>query len=111
DVAAEPGGLPLLSTTLLELWRERDGRTLTFEGYRRSGGVRGAVARLAENAYTNLEERERHVARLVMLRLARGEDETLVRRRVPLEGLQRVDGAERVIAALTDARLLTVSEA
>jgi hypothetical protein len=28
DVAGEPGGLPLLSTTLVELWRERDGRTV-----------------------------------------------------------------------------------
>ena len=31
DVAGEPGGLPLLSTTLLELWRARDGRTLRYE--------------------------------------------------------------------------------
>jgi hypothetical protein len=28
DVAGEPGGLPLLSTTLLELWRARAGRAL-----------------------------------------------------------------------------------
>ena len=28
DVAGEPGGLPLLSTTLLELWRVREGRVL-----------------------------------------------------------------------------------
>ena len=51
DVADEPGGLPLLSTTLLELWRARDGHTLRFDAYRRSGGVRGAVGRLAEAAY------------------------------------------------------------
>ena len=31
DVAGEPGGLPLLSTTLLELWRARDGRVLRYE--------------------------------------------------------------------------------
>jgi hypothetical protein len=55
-VAGEPGGLPLLSTTLLELWRTRDGRALRFDSYRRSGGVRGAVARLAEAAYTRLDE-------------------------------------------------------
>ena len=28
DVASEPGGLPLLSAALLELWQRRDGRTL-----------------------------------------------------------------------------------
>jgi transcriptional regulator with XRE-family HTH domain len=50
DVAGEPGGLPLLSTTLLQLWRARDGRVLRYGGYRASGGVRGAVARLAEDA-------------------------------------------------------------
>ena len=54
DVAGEPGGLPLLSTTLLQLWRARDGRVLRYDGYRASGGVRGAVARLAEDAYTQL---------------------------------------------------------
>src|ERR1019366_6678276 len=110
DVAGEPGGLPLLSTTLLELWRARDGRSLRYERYRTSGGVRGAVARLAEAAYTQLGEAERRVARGVMLRLGSGEEGALVRRRVPLAELERIDGAERVLAALTDARLLTVSD-
>ena len=110
DVAGEPGGLPLLSTTLLELWRARDGRTLRYESYRTSGGVRGAVARLAEAAYTRLDEGERRVARGVMLRLASGEEGALVRRRVPLAELERIDRAERVLGALTDARLLTVSD-
>jgi WD40 repeat protein len=47
------------------------------------------------------------VARGVRLRLAGGEDGALVRRRVPLGELQRIDGAEPVLVALTDARLLT----
>jgi DNA-binding SARP family transcriptional activator len=50
DVVGEPGGLPLLSTTLLELWRGRDGRALRYDSYQTSGGVRGAVARVAETA-------------------------------------------------------------
>jgi transcriptional regulator with XRE-family HTH domain len=50
EVAGEPGGLPLLSTTLLQLWRARDGRVLRYDSYRASGGVRRAVARLAEDA-------------------------------------------------------------
>ncbi|MGA2925788.1 MAG: BTAD domain-containing putative transcriptional regulator [Solirubrobacteraceae bacterium] len=108
DVVHEPGGLPLLSTTLLELWLARDGRTLRFGSYRATGGVRGAVSRLAEAAYMQLGERQRPVACNLLLRLAGGEDGALVRRRVALTELERVDGAERVLSALTAARLLTV---
>lgn len=110
DVAGEPGGLPLLSTTLLELWRVRDGRELRLERYVGSGGVRGAVARLAEDAYVGLDEAGRRVARGLLLRLAHGEEGALVRRRLPLAELERIDGAEPVLAALTDARLLTASD-
>ena len=109
EVAGEPGSLPLLSTTLLELWRACDGRTLRYESYRTSGGVRGAVARLAEVAYSQLEETERRIARGVMLRLASGDADALACRRMPLADLERLDGAEQVTATLTDARLLTVS--
>ncbi len=110
DVVDEPGGLPLLSTSLLELWRGQQGQTLRFESYRRTGGVRGAVSRLAEATYLQLAEPQRRVAARVLLRLAGEEDGALVRRRVPAVQLQRVDGADRVLAALTDSRLLTVSE-
>jgi WD40 repeat protein/DNA-binding SARP family transcriptional activator len=110
DVAGEPGGLPLLSTMLLELWRTREGHVLSVESYAASGGVRGAVARLAEDAYLRLDEAGRRVARGLLLRLAHGEDGALVRRRLPLAELERIDGAEPVLAALTDARLLTVSD-
>jgi WD40 repeat protein/DNA-binding SARP family transcriptional activator len=110
DVAGEPGGLPLLSTMLLELWRVRDGRVLRVERYVASGGVRGAVARLAEDAYLRLDDAGRRVARGLLLRLAYGEEGALVRRRLPLAELERIDGAEPVLAALTDARLLTASD-
>ena len=110
DVAGEPGGLPLLSTMLLELWRARDGRVLRLAQYVASGGVRGAVARLAEDAYGRLDEAQRRVARGLLLRLAHGEEGALVRRRLPVAELERIDGAEPVLAALTDARLLTASD-
>ena len=57
DVEGAPGGLPLLSTSLLELWQQRDGRTLRMSDYQRVGGVHGAVARLAESAYERLDPR------------------------------------------------------
>ena len=70
DVGDEPGALPLLSTALLELWQERDGRTLRLERYEASGGIRGAVARLAERAYARLSEPQQTIARSVLLRLS-----------------------------------------
>jgi DNA-binding SARP family transcriptional activator/WD40 repeat protein len=110
DVADEPGGLPLLSTALLQLWRSRDDHTLRFDAYRRSGGVRGAVGRLAEAAYAQLTEPERRAARNVLLRLVAGEEGALARRRVPHAELQRIDDGERVLATLIDARLITVGD-
>jgi WD40 repeat protein/DNA-binding SARP family transcriptional activator len=110
EVEGEPGGLPLLSTTLLELWRGSDGRRLSYDTYRTTGGVRGAVARLAERSYSGFGETEQRIARGVMLRLAGGEGETLARRRVSLGELERIGGARLVLAELIDARLLTVSD-
>jgi WD40 repeat protein/DNA-binding SARP family transcriptional activator len=114
DVAGESGGLPLLSAALLELWQHRDGRTLRHRTYERTGGVEGAVARLAEDAYQRLNTDERRRARPMLLRLA-GDDEeaeALVRRRVPLDELEldRDEHAARALAVLTESRLLTVDE-
>jgi WD40 repeat protein/DNA-binding SARP family transcriptional activator len=112
DVEGEPGALPLLSTSLLELWLERDGRSLTYDAYRLSGGLHGAVGRLGEHAYAALTPDEQAIARVILMRLAVEEDGTFVRRRMPREELELVQAstAERVISALTDARLLTASE-
>ena len=108
EVLEQPGGLPLLSTTLLELWQASNGRVLRLEDYRAKGGVSGAVARIAETAFTNLSQREQRVARTVLLRLTDGDEGSPARRSVPLLELERIDGAQRVLEAMTDARLLTV---
>ena len=112
DVADEPGGLPLLSTALLELWEERSGRTLREASYAASGGVSGAVARLAERAYRGLSEAQRKRARAILLRLADAEQPTPVRRRVALAELEveRDEDAAGALAALTESRLVTVDE-
>ena len=55
DVESELGGLPLLSAALLELWQRRDGPAAALGAYEDSGGVREAVARLAEAAFAQLE--------------------------------------------------------
>jgi WD40 repeat protein/DNA-binding SARP family transcriptional activator len=113
DVAGEPGALPLLSTALLELWKHRDGRHLRMSEYRRTGGVRGAVARLAESTYERLDGGEREVARRILLRLAgEGEGDAIVRRRVaPAElGTDRDERVAGVLSALAADRLVTVGD-
>ena len=112
DVEGEPGALPLLSAALLELWQHRDGRQLRHAAYEHSGGVRGAVARLAEEAYGRLDGPQRGVARSVLVRLAaEGAGGALERRRVPLAELEteRSDDVAQVLALFTDRRLVTVS--
>jgi conflict system STAND superfamily ATPase len=89
DVENEPGGLPLLSTALLELWQRRHGRQLRRAAYELTGGVRGAVGRLAEDAFGRLEPAQQGVARTVLLRLAgEGAGGEVVGRRVALAELE-----------------------
>jgi WD40 repeat protein/class 3 adenylate cyclase/energy-coupling factor transporter ATP-binding protein EcfA2 len=113
DIGTEPGGLPLLSTALLELWEARDGGRLTLAAYHATGGVRGAVARMAESAYQRLDEERQAAARGIFLRLAgEGGAGSVVRRRVRAEELGATDRAAVADAVrdLTAARLLTASD-
>ncbi|MGH3078898.1 MAG: protein kinase domain-containing protein [Gaiellaceae bacterium] len=113
DVEGEPGALPLLSTALLELWQKRDDDALTLAAYRESGGVHGAVARLAEGTYARIPDGQKPIVRALMLRLV-GEDEgdVPVRRRAPLAelDLERNENAAAVLARLADSRLVTLGE-
>jgi WD40 repeat protein/DNA-binding SARP family transcriptional activator len=117
----EPGALPLLSHALLETWKRRQGSTLTLAGYAEAGGVRGAIARTAENTYSHLSPAEQHWARNIFLRLTELGDDSLdgfnppdTRRRVALDELipDGEDGAaaRRVLDILTSARLVTAGE-
>ncbi|MBV8301213.1 MAG: hypothetical protein JOY68_04760, partial [Candidatus Dormibacteraeota bacterium] len=113
DVHGEPGALPLLSTTLLELWMARDGRTMRRSAYLESGGVRGAVARLAERVYSGLDHTQQSAARSIFLRLAgAGEGDAAVRRRVALAEFDadRDPAVATTLDALATGRLLTISE-
>jgi WD40 repeat protein/DNA-binding SARP family transcriptional activator len=112
DVKDEPGALPLLSTALLELWQRRDGRRLRYTVYQQTGGVDGAVARLAEEAFGELDDQQQIIARGVLMRLAgEGAAGGVERRRVALAELEadRNEDVARIVALLTDRRLLTAS--
>ena len=113
DAGREPGVLPLLSTTLLELWGLRDGGRLTLASYRATGGLHGAIARLAEATFAELDPHRQRVARSLLLRLAGpGEGTALVRRSVALDELDADSdpAVAEVLGRLTAARLLTTGE-
>ena len=113
DLRCEPGALPLLSSALLELWQLRDGLRLTLASYRRTGGVSGAVSRLAENAFGQLDDEHQPLARGVLMRLVGdGGAGGVERRRVALDELGTLHGerASGIVATLTRSRLLTVTE-
>ena len=86
---------------------------LRHAAYEDTGGVRGAVARLAEEAFGRLDAPQQELARRVLLRLRRGRARG--RRRAPPRPARgaRDRAAARTSRAsstlLADARLLTVS--
>jgi len=117
DAGDEAGALPLLSHALLETWRRREGRRLTYAGYNDAGGVGGAIARTAERAYGDLDPAQQTVARRIFLQLTElGEGAEDTRRRVGLDDLLPGDGAARreaeaVLHALSRARLVSADDA
>jgi DNA-binding SARP family transcriptional activator/WD40 repeat protein len=111
DSEGEPGALPLLSHALVETWKRRDGSVLTVDGYRETGGIRGAVARSADRLYDGLGPEQRTMLRSVLLRLvAPSLDGHPVRCRVPSRLLLGDPGRERVVALLVRARLVTAEQ-
>jgi WD40 repeat protein len=112
DGSYDPAALPRLAHALRETWQEGGGVALTLDGYRRAGGVDGAVARTAEQVYSDLDDAGRGVARTLLLRLVIVPDEgPAVRRRVGRDVLDSVDGGAGVLGRLVAARLVTVDEA
>ncbi|MFN8108348.1 MAG: protein kinase [Thermoleophilia bacterium] len=112
DVTGGPGGLPLLQYLLLELWRRRRGNRLTLEAYSECGGVDGALARRADEAFEALTPSEQATARRVLLRLVQpGEGTEDTRRRVALRDLTSGEDdlpqVERAVNTLVAARLVT----
>jgi len=111
DVAAEPGALPLVSTALLETWERRRGRSLTLSAYAETGGVRGAVARLADGVYDGFDPAEQATARAAFLRLTEpGEGADDLRRRARREELGDDPVTERVLGVLVARRLVIADE-
>ena len=122
EVHAMPGGLPMLSFALSELYRRAiaDGapdRSLRQADYAAMGGVAGALQDRAASLLGGLVEREpamMDTARRVFLRMVATDGGKLARRRVSDAEMAPADPAEaarvdHLITAFTDARLLSRS--
>jgi WD40 repeat protein len=93
---------------LRETWERREGRTLTVEGYRASGGIRGAVARSAEGVYDDLLGDDRAKLRGLMLRLLTlSPDGEPLRSAVPRGAIPEDAAHEHLVERLVQARLVT----
>lgn len=113
DVLDEPGGLPMLSHALLETWRRRKGRMLTLDAYEGAGGVRGAIAASAEEAYAELSAAQAHAARHLLLRMVEpGQGNADTRRPLSWEEMAGWEDPEvrAVVGRLARARLLTTDD-
>ncbi|MFI5872341.1 hypothetical protein ACIBAH_07835 [Streptomyces sp. NPDC051445] len=110
---AHAGALPLLSHALLATWQRRKAGRLTLAGYHAAGGIQGAVAATAEQAWSGLDPAARTAARLLLLRLVRlGEDTQATRRRGTRRQLAQESAdpgrTEESLEALVRARLVTL---
>ncbi len=119
DAADEPGALPLLQDTLLDLWHRRARgllRLKEYEAMSNSGqnGLAVTVARKADSALNELSPGRREIARRVLLRLVHfGDGATTTRRQQPRAALATAGDApediDAVIRHLADRRLVTTS--
>ncbi len=117
DVRGEVGALPLLQFTLDQLFQRRDEQLLTQEAYREIGGIRGALAKHAEQTFLGLPSDEhRRLAKALFLRLVDpgATEQDTTRRRASLSELILPDPEQsRILRHSADifvnARLLTTS--
>ena len=118
EVQGQAGALPLLEFTLDQLFQRRSSSQLTLAAYRDIGGVKGALARHAEETYAALpSDTHRALARALFLRLIDPgyTERDTTRRRAPLDELtleapEENERLQQVTAYFLAARLLTSSE-
>ncbi len=111
--ATPSGVLPLVSHALLATWQHREDSALTVAGYERAGGIRGAIARTAENVFARLYPAEQKTIRRLLSRLVYVADGGgATRRRMSgaalMEQFADADGASAALDAFVRARLVTM---
>ena len=112
EVAGQPGSLPLLQFTLMELWQRREGRRLTVAAYKAIGELQGALKNRADNVLGQFDDAQRDLCRRIFLRLTQpGEGIEDTKRRASFGELVPAGAdpaaVEAVVRRLADARLIT----
>ncbi|MBZ0280505.1 MAG: protein kinase [Anaerolineae bacterium] len=112
DVQEEPGALPLLQYALTEVFERREGVRLSLAAYQHSGGVLGALAKRADEAFSQLSVDQQHIARQMFLRLVTlGEGAEDTRRRARRSELLSITSDTSRLQSVLDTfgryRLLT----
>ena len=110
EVVGVPGGLPLLSFTLAELYREyirrqADDRALLQADYDALGGVAGALRTRASDLHDRFDAPHRAGLRQLMLRSVATDGGELARRRVFTDEVEAIPDGPDVAAAFVSARL------
>ncbi len=111
DTGDEPGALALMAYALEQLWLARtiDGE-LTQEAYDGFGGVQGAIGAQAQAAFEQLDAEAQAALPEVFHELIEVDERgTATRKRASFDSAARDEISARLIAALTDARLLVQS--
>ena len=113
-VTKDTAALPLLEFTLEELFKQRtDDSILTFDAYRRLGGLEGAIGRRAEEVRESLPDDPRAelpavLRSLVTIDPSEGQPTA---RRVSVESVTSSPARKRVVDAFVDARLFVTDTA
>jgi WD40 repeat protein len=113
DNPAQTARLPLLSHVLAGTWEQRKSNKLTVDGYKSVGGLRGSVEATGEDAWDQLDEEQRKIARSMSLALVTIGEHDSCRRKPTQELLARfadVENAADVLEILASARLLTIHD-
>ncbi|KAB7744235.1 AAA family ATPase [Nostocoides sp. F2B08] len=111
-MASSGGGasfLPHLAHCLSRMWTKRRGGELTLAMYRDCGGLRTVMRESAESAWQTLSEDRRPLARRLLLAMVQIDPELpTTSRAIALDPLS--PGERDILAAFTEARVVTVSE-
>jgi WD40 repeat protein len=114
DVVGDPAALPLLQFTLVKLWDQRERNRITWKGYHRIGGCRGAFERAAEEMFSQLDPTEQEILKGLLLRIVRPGAareficSTVLRARL-YDNAYHPQQIDRVIAASLNAGLVRIS--
>jgi WD40 repeat protein/serine/threonine protein kinase len=117
EIRGQAGSLPLLQFTLDRLFERRKDHVLTQQAYQEIGGVKGALAKRAEDIYQSLPtQNHQQLAQALFSRLIDpGTLETeATKRRIPLSAFTLIDAAKtevlaKVLEIFTHERLLTMT--